>query len=222
MAFYKFSLWHPINTSITELIICGQCRIWFFIFLTWLSNLNLILYLIHFHFPGACHGWLASNWKALSLLKHIHTTTIIFTLPSLVLLRTPPSSYPKPTPISSQFLDDWFPWFLSAPALHQSYPLGQQWPPQTLFSLLSHQKTFSIENYQSPTFHDMFHTKISWMVFCPLTLFSWASLLTAPPLPSLKCWNLSAFIPDFSFHFSLSLGDLIHSHDLQFLYAYGF
>lgn len=96
MVFYKFSPWHPIITPIIELIICGQCGIWFFIFLTWPSNLNLILYLIHLHFPGACHGWL--TWKASSSRNHIHTTTITFTLPSLLFLRTPPSSYPKPTP----------------------------------------------------------------------------------------------------------------------------
>ena len=61
---------------------------------------------------------------------------------------------------------------------------------------------------------------------CFLPVFFSDSFLTAPPPSSLECWNVSSFIPDLSSPLPLSVclsqGDLIKSHNLQFLYAHNF
>ena len=197
-----------------------------------MNDLNLILCLIHLSFPAAYHA----DWrlaKASSSCNQMDTTTFSFTylLPSPYHRRTLPSSSQE-FPLSylgTHSLNSFLPllstrtthWVtVSAVGLqsHVGWALFRRFPSEVSF-----QKTYSIESCCLSHFSGGFKHQ---MLLDSCLSSSQTPLLTAPPPARLACWSLSSFTPDLSsplpLSVSLSQGDLINSHNLQFLYAHSF
>lgn len=194
-----------------------------------MSNLNFSLYLIHLYFPTAYQGWLAPNWKSSSSCNQIHRTTFIFThpLPSLLLLKTLPSSYPKSIPLTLSYLGS-YSLYSFCPTCPPELLIGSTVTSTDLNVLNPFRSVISPEDVQH---WNLLVTHFSSGVLHQTLLVYFLALWQF--LFRLLCWLLHLypisnvgqpfrFIPDFFSPLSLSLDDLIYSDDLQFVYAYNF